>query len=130
LPDQLIKTLLRNNAVSLIVGIDAMIVLRRLAVDAHAEAHGFSIGGGPENEMKIARVKAIGDASVLRVERRALSPDRPVAGERPLIGLQLRGSGIDLTLVGDRAAESRLCERSGLRSAAPSIPGRSRLFSE
>jgi hypothetical protein len=39
--------------------------------------------------MSVARVEPEGDAAVSVIKHYVLAPDRPVAGERPVVGLQL-----------------------------------------
>jgi hypothetical protein len=41
-----------------------------------------------QHEMSVARVEAEGDASTGLVQRDALGPDRPFAGERPMVEAQ------------------------------------------
>src|SRR5215471_5412340 len=49
--------------------------------------------------MKIAGMKVIGDSPSGSVENNAVSSDRPIAGESPMIEFQSRGRSIVVTLV-------------------------------
>ena len=70
LPDQLVQPLLGHRAVALLVDVDAVSRARRLSIDQHAKSHGRSRRCRTHDEMKIAGVKAVRDASVGLVQQR------------------------------------------------------------
>src|SRR5438046_2979993 len=85
LSDQLIQPLLGNRAVALFVDIDSVRGTRRLPIDEHAKSHGRSSCHRTHDQVKIARVKAVGDPPVGFVQYDGLRLHRPIAGERPVI---------------------------------------------
>src|SRR5256885_15959587 len=64
LSDQLIQPLLGNRAVALFVDIDSVGGARRLSIDEHAKSDGRSSLRRTHDQVKIARVKAVGDPPV------------------------------------------------------------------
>src|SRR5947207_9373084 len=94
LPDQLIQPLFSSRAVALLVNVNAVSRARRLSIDEHAESHGRSSRWRPHDQMQIAGMKAVRDASVGRVQRNDLFPHRPLTRQGPLIESQLRRGSI------------------------------------
>src|SRR3954468_16480416 len=68
LSDQLIQPLLRDRAFSVLVDVEPMRDTRRASIDQHAKSHRSSGDLWPHDEMKIAGVKAVGDASIWFVQ--------------------------------------------------------------
>src|SRR5215510_13601558 len=69
LSDQLVQTLFGHRAVALLVNVCSVGRARRLSVDQHAKFHGRSWRCRTHDEMKIAGVKAVRDASIGFVQR-------------------------------------------------------------
>src|SRR5262245_34803854 len=59
LPDELIEAGLRDGAVAGGVGVGAVAVARRLAIDRHLEADRLVVAGRAENEMQVAGVEPV-----------------------------------------------------------------------
>src|SRR5262249_17830059 len=76
-------------AVAFGVGVRAVRVSGRLAVDRDPEADFAPLHRGTEHEMQIARVEAVDDAAVRLIELRTLAADRPFPGQRPFVQLRL-----------------------------------------
>src|ERR1700753_1866651 len=89
LTDQLIETSFRDDTVAISVGIHAMVSARRLSIDGDSEAHGRSVARRPQHQMKIAGVKAVGDASSRSEGGCDLALVAPLPGESPLIEFEL-----------------------------------------
>src|ERR1700691_2017515 len=85
LAHELVEPPLRDDAQTFGVGIRAVALARRLSVDRHAEVDRRAAGSRAEDEMQIAGVKAVGDASALFVENRAPAADRPIARHAPFV---------------------------------------------
>src|SRR3977135_353836 len=64
LSDQLVQPLFGNCALALLVNVNSMSCARRPSIDQHAKSHGGPLGRRAHDEMKIAGVKAVRDASV------------------------------------------------------------------
>ena len=98
-------------------------VARRLSVDRHAERDQRSHSDRAHHEMQIAGVEAERDATVRRVQGRALATHRSVPRQRPLVEPERLGNRIDVRLVGHDDA------RIGSRGAAvlASAGGRSNM---
>jgi hypothetical protein len=79
LPDQLVKPLLSNGALTIGIGIRTMAGTWRHAVDRNAEAHRLAVRTWSQDEMQVASVEFIDDAAVFPVEGSMLAPDRPIA---------------------------------------------------
>src|SRR5206468_9793945 len=90
LSDELVEPLLRHRAVALFVHVPAASIARRLTVNEHAESYRRSSGERSHDQMQIARVKPIDDASVRFIEGYEAGGYRPIATERPLIEPQRR----------------------------------------
>src|SRR6185437_2864418 len=78
---ELIQALRRHDAISIGIGVHAMCVAGRLAVDGDAEADVVSRRGWAEHQMQVARMEAVEDAAIRRVELRAFLSDRPFSGQ-------------------------------------------------
>ena len=76
---ELIEALCRHHAITLGIGVHAVSITRRLAIDRDLEPDFVSRRRWPEYKMQVARVEAIDDAAVLLVELRPFFPDRPFA---------------------------------------------------
>src|SRR5215208_6648913 len=63
LPDQLVHPLFGHRAVARFIDVNAVSSARRLSIDQHAEFHGRSRRRRPHDEMKVAGVKTVRDAS-------------------------------------------------------------------
>src|SRR5918998_5813414 len=107
LSDQLVQTLLGHRAVALFVNVGSVSRAWRLPVDQHAKSHGRSWGCRAHDEMKIAGVKTIRDASVGLVQHGGFLPHRPITGQRPIIQAQPRGQFIDARFVQEPPARRR-----------------------
>ena len=103
LPDQLVQALPGHRAEALIVNIYSVCRAGRLSIDQHAKFHGRPWRRGTHDEMKVARVKAIRDATVRLIHFDGVALYRPIPGHRPIVQAQLRGHLIHLGLVADRA---------------------------
>ena len=84
LAHELIEALLGHRAIACGIDIGAMVGARRLAVDENAKADRLAAVARPQHEMQIARMEAIGDPAVARIERRALAADRPICRSGPI----------------------------------------------
>ena len=104
LPDQRVHPLFGHRAVTLLVDVDAAGGAGRLSVDQHAEFDGRSAHRRPHDKVKVAGVKAVGDASAGLVQCGGIPPHGPIAGQRPFIQVQLRGPLIRAGLVPQHAA--------------------------
>ena len=134
LSNQLIKPLLANVTVALLVNVDSVSGAGRLSVDQHAKTHGGALPDWSHDEIQIAGMEAIGYPAVCLVQQADVFPDRPVAGQRPIIKFQLRWRTVNVTLVqycsaGRCKASIRLISDVGFRrfqslrqSAAASTP--------
>src|SRR3954466_3736413 len=83
LANELVHAALAEQAVPVLVDVDAVRRARSLAVEEHAERDRvprFAV----QHEVRVARVEAVGDASARLVEHDLLAPGRPLALERPL----------------------------------------------
>ena len=85
LADELVEPLAGHGAGARLVGIGAVIVAGRLAVDRDAEAHRLAVGARPQHQMQVAGMEAEGDLAGCRVECCLLGRAGPVAGQRPLV---------------------------------------------
>src|SRR5271157_3985310 len=73
LPDELIEPLSLDDAHALGIGVGAVTLARRGPVYRHPETDWRTVGPRPHNEMKIARVKPVGDAAALFIENSAFA---------------------------------------------------------
>jgi hypothetical protein len=99
LSDQLIQPLLGNRTVALVVNVTSVSSARRLSIDEHAKSHGSSSRCRCHDEMKIAGVKAVGDAPVGLVQHCGRLLHRPITRKGPMIEREVRGGSIDARLV-------------------------------
>src|SRR5271165_3780495 len=90
LADQLIQPLLGHYAATLVVDVESVRIDRGPAVDEDPESHSTSSRCRTHDEMKIARVESARDPPPGLVRGGGFPPDRPVAGDGPLIKAQLR----------------------------------------
>ena len=75
--DELIEPLRRDYANAFGIGVHAVSIAGRLAVDGDAEADLAAFDRGTEDEVQVTRMEAVDDAAVLRVQLRTLFADRP-----------------------------------------------------
>src|ERR687885_2485571 len=83
LADQLIQPLLGHRAAALGVDVAAVRLARRSPVEPHAKAHGGASRGRSQDEVQIARMKAIRDPAVGLVQHGWLLLHGPVTHQRP-----------------------------------------------
>src|SRR5262245_10707967 len=69
LPDQLVQPLFGHCAVALLVDVNSVRRAGRLSIDQYAKSHGRPWRCRAHDEMQIARVKAVRDASIGLVQR-------------------------------------------------------------
>jgi hypothetical protein len=85
LPDQLVQTLFGHRADALFVNVNSVRRAWRLSIDQHPEFHGRSWRRGTHNEMKVARVKTVRDATVGLVQFDGVALYRPVSRQRLIV---------------------------------------------
>ena len=103
LADELVETAVPQHAGAVPVDVESVRRARRRAVEEHAEGN-LVVCPRREDEMRVARVEAEGDAAVGSVEQDLLGADPPFAAECPLVGAQMLGGLVAATFVGYRAA--------------------------
>ena len=74
LAHELVEPLAGHHALALGVGVRAMVVAERLAVEGRDEAHRLAVFAGTEHQMQVSGVEPVFDGSVRLVERRLLLP--------------------------------------------------------
>jgi hypothetical protein len=79
LSDQLVQPLFGNCAVALLVNVNSVSRAWRLSIDQHAKSHGRSWHRWAHDEMKIAGVKAVRDASTGLVQYGGILLHSPIA---------------------------------------------------
>ena len=79
LSDKLVQTLAVDNALTVCIGVGAVIRAGRIAVNSHAKSYRFAVRSGTQDEMQIAGVKPIDNPATYSIEDRILTPDRPIA---------------------------------------------------
>src|SRR5262249_23794157 len=79
LSDKLIQTLAVDDALTVRVGVGAVIRARRISVNCHAKSYWFPVRAGTQDEMQIASVKPIHNTATHSIEDRILTCDRPIA---------------------------------------------------
>src|ERR1700677_4058371 len=99
LPDQLVEAVFVYCAVTACICVHSMVCARGFAVDGHAEANRPSGFGWPENQMKIASVKAVNNGTGGKKRSRNLTLVLPLAGKRPLVQSKIGRRFVDLGLV-------------------------------
>ena len=82
---QLVQTLFGNGAVALLIDVYSMGRAGRLSIDPHAKLNRLSGDCWAHDQVKVARVKAIGDGAVGLVQRHRIVTHRPIAGQCPFI---------------------------------------------
>src|SRR5439155_3820660 len=115
LSDELVEPLVRHRAVALFVHVPAASIARRLTVNEHAESYRRSSGERSHDQMQVARMKPIADASVRFIEGYEARGYRPIAAKRPLIEPQRRRRSIGSGLADERTA--RRCKAVRLLTA-------------
>ncbi|HZY59755.1 MAG TPA: hypothetical protein VFE56_08335 [Candidatus Binataceae bacterium] len=90
LSNQLIQTLFGHCAVALFVNVNAVSRAWRLSIDAHAKSHGRSWRCW--DEMKIAGVKTVRDASIGLVQYGGFLLHRPIGRQPPFFRRNRAGS--------------------------------------
>ena len=103
LANQLVHPGLCDRTIASIVDVDAMSRTRRLAIDVYSKTH-RACSRWSHDEMKVAGVKPVDDASIRRVQHGGFSDHRPITHERPVIESQTSRSCVDLASVGDDTA--------------------------
>src|SRR5204862_2971978 len=81
LPDELVEPLFSGRAVALLVDVGPVSIPRRAPIKEHAETYRRSARWWSHDQMQIARVKPVDDASVGLVERYGTGVQRPIAAE-------------------------------------------------
>jgi len=89
--EELVEAALAEQAVAVRVDVDAVRGAGRLAVDEDPKRYRPS-RSRREHEVRVAGVVAVGDAAAGLVEHGLLAPDRPLAGQGPVVETQLSGS--------------------------------------
>ena len=102
LAHDLVQAAVPEQAVPTLVDVHAVGPPRCLAVEEHAERNRLS-RSGRQHEMRVARVEPVGGAPTGLVEHDILPPDRPLAGEGPVVQGQALGELVGATLVEDAA---------------------------
>src|SRR5438128_8509973 len=85
LPDELVEPLFSGRAVALLVDVGPVSIPRRAPIKEHAETYRRSATWRSHDQVQIARVKPVDDATVGLVERYGTGVQRPIAAERPFI---------------------------------------------
>src|SRR5688572_23137134 len=96
LADQLVKPVLDDGARTIGSDVDAVIVARHRAVDAHAKLHRFAVVARPEHEMQVASLETERDSARRGVQHALLFADGPVAVEPPLVQRELGGDCVSM----------------------------------
>src|SRR5262245_7828457 len=107
LSDQLVQTLLGDRAVALFININTVSRAWRLSIDQHAKSHGRCRRSRAHDEMKIAGVKTVRDASIGLVQGGGFLLHCPVARQRPSIQPQRRRQFVHARLIRCRSAWRR-----------------------
>src|SRR5262249_926196 len=97
LSNQLIHSLLVDDAVAVLVHVDSVRLAGWLPIDQHSKSDGSPSRRGSHDEMEIPGVEARDDASIGRVQRGGPFPNCPIAGERPFVEPQARGRRVGST---------------------------------
>jgi len=105
LSDELVQAPFSEQPVSVLVEVAAVGGAGRFAVEEHAEGNrlGRSVR---QHEMGVVGAEPVSDAPAGLVERDVLTPDRPFAGEGPVVELQWLGDLVGVSLV-ERVATRR-----------------------
>ena len=81
-----------DHAMALIVDVDAAGCAGRLPVDTHAESNELAARARTHDQVYVPRVEAVGDLSARLLQHRGFTQRGPLAGKRPLVEPQSRGS--------------------------------------
>src|SRR5262249_17352125 len=111
LPDQLVQALCGHRADASFVDVKSVSGARRLSIDQDTQFDGRSRRRGAHDEMKIAGMKAVHEASVGLVQFGGVALYRPIAGQCPIVTAKPRRRFIHARLVAGRAA--RRCKALG-----------------
>ena len=98
MPHELVQAALAEQALPGLVDVDPVRAARGLAVEEHAKGNRLS-RSGRQHEMRVARVEPVGDAPAGLVEPDTLAPDRPLAGQGPVVEPQPIGELVRAALV-------------------------------
>jgi hypothetical protein len=79
LSDKLIQTLTVDDALTVRIGVGAVIRARCISVNGHAKSYWFAVCAGSQDEMQIAGVKPIHNTATHTIEDRIFTSDRPSA---------------------------------------------------
>jgi hypothetical protein len=79
LSDELIQTLVVDDALPVCIGVGAVIRTRHISVNRHAKSYRFAVRGGTQDKMQIAGVKPIHNTATHSIEDRILTSNRPIA---------------------------------------------------
>src|SRR3954451_24551450 len=82
---QLVKPLLRERAAALLVHVESVIGTGRLPVERDAVRHGRRCWRRPHHEVCVAAVEAERYPPITPAQPACAGPDRPVAGECPVV---------------------------------------------
>src|SRR3954468_10441543 len=100
--DELVHARLAHGARARGVDVEAVVVARRRAIEAHLEAHGAV--RRRQDEVHVAPFEAVRDRPRGRAEHHRLLAGDPPPGDRPLVELELVGGPVG-TALAPRAAE-------------------------
>src|SRR5215472_17775668 len=84
LSDKLIQTLAVDDALTVHIGVGAVIRARRISVNGHAKSYRFPVRAGAQDEMQIASAKPIHNTASHSIQHRIFTADRPIARQAPL----------------------------------------------
>jgi hypothetical protein len=84
LANQLVEPISGHVTVSLCVCIQAVVSARRVAIYRYPKADCFSVHGGPQDQVKVARMETKRDTRISSKRGSNLVIVLPVAAERPL----------------------------------------------
>src|SRR2546423_419806 len=110
LPDELVHTRFAHTPPPFSVHVKAMVGPGRSTIELDAEADGVTLGRRSQDEVKIASVKAIGDAAGV-VQRRVFASDRPDPRQAPVVERQGGYSPVEARSVFADAAGRREIRR-------------------
>jgi hypothetical protein len=95
---QLVQAAVSEHAVPVLVDIHAVRGAGSLAFEEHAEGNRRS-RSGRQHQMRVAGAEPVGDGSAGLVEHDTLTPDRPLAGEGPVVEVQVLGELVGAAFV-------------------------------
>src|SRR5215469_15013518 len=79
LSDKLIQTLAVDDALTVHIGVGAVIRARRISINGHAKSYWFPVRAGAQDEMQIASVKPIHNTATHPIEDRIFTCDSPIS---------------------------------------------------